>query len=212
MGDVVFVVDSSSGSLDEGTHWELLKDFLMEMVNKLNIGESHTRVGMVTYASSDSRVFYLKDHYGKEDIIAEIEDMDLRGGDRNIYEGLRALTSSQFKSTKGDRDDAENVAVVIATGAANEDESRTLGEAQDAKDEGIYVFSVGLSDDVSRDEIESISSPPHGEDAQYFVSDFSDLDDLAYRITHKICTDRDPVTTTAEPTTTTEAPCKILMY
>lgn len=146
----------------------------------------------------------MNSNYDKNDILDEIDETEFRGGPRSIYEGVQALTSSQFRESRGDRDGIENVAVVITTGAANEDVTRTQAEAQKARDEEIYIFSVGLSDDVDEEEVKLISSLPQNKNAQYFLdSDFRGLTTLADTITDKICRARDSIPVT---TTTTVAP------
>ena len=187
--DLVFIVDSSSGSLDENDNWEALKVFLKEMVNRLDVGLTKTRIGMATYDDGSNRIFYLETYDDVSDILDEIDALELEGGDRSLYDGLRALTDSQFRSSRGDRDEVENVAVVIATGAANADETRTIDKAQDVQDDGVYIFAVGLSNDVDKAEIAAISSPPQKEGQQYYRSDFVDLDELADNITKQICSE-----------------------
>lgn len=196
VGDVVFVVDASSGSLNHGSSWYRLLTFVIDTVNELRVDEGWTRVGLVTYTDEGDGIFNLNTYYNKNDLVDRIDDMRSMaiGGDRSIANGIKEMVERSFQSSRGDRNNVENIAVVIATGAANEDEADTVDEAEDARADDIYIFSIGLSNDVDENEMESISSLPQNDNAQYFMdSDFRNLDIVAHRLVRKICTTKDVV-------------------
>ncbi len=55
--DIVFIVDSS-GSVGPA-NFELAKRFVGDVISRLDIGSSATRVGVIDYADSVENVFFL---------------------------------------------------------------------------------------------------------------------------------------------------------
>ena len=62
--DLVFLIDNSNSIIDTNsgeldyTGWELLRDFTMDVVERLTIDPDHVRVGYVTYSSREYHQFY----------------------------------------------------------------------------------------------------------------------------------------------------------
>ncbi|KAI0212202.1 hypothetical protein LSAT2_002886 [Lamellibrachia satsuma] len=73
----------------------------------------------------------------------------------------------------------------------------TAGEAQKAQQQGIDVYSIGITDKVDVNEVRDISSPPHELNKNYFlVTDFSNLDEIVQAIFNATCGDVVQTTTT----------------
>ena len=53
-----------------------------------------------------------------------------------------------------------NVCILITDGASNEDEARTIPNAEAAKRRDIEIVSVGITDRIDLEEIAAISSDP----------------------------------------------------
>lgn len=85
----------------------------------------------------------------------------------------------------GDRDDAENVAMVITDGVSNINSRRTIPEAEDSRDIGIHIYAIGIGLTDTR-ELEGIASEPSS-DNTFAVNDFDELVGLERRIFSQIC-------------------------
>ena len=56
------------------------------------------------------------------------------------------------------------------------------------KDSGVQVITIGVTDQIDADLLRDMSSPPHGQDKNYFTSaDFSKLDVIIDDIIEATC-------------------------
>ena len=81
-----------------------------------------------------------------------------RQGQTNTQAALQLLYKSVFTAAGGDRQGVDNIGVVVTDGYSNVQADRTLTEAEAARQSGIEVYTVGLSDDVNPDELTGIAS------------------------------------------------------
>ena len=71
--DIVFVVDSSGSIRDKGfENWDIVLEFISDIVGALPIGENGVRVGMVVFSNNAENGFYLNDYYDKSSLINQI--------------------------------------------------------------------------------------------------------------------------------------------
>ena len=63
-----------------------------------------------------------------------------------------------------------NLCILLTDGVSNEDEDQTLLVAQQAKDEGIEIISIGIGYAINEEEIKDISSAPHELNKNYFTT------------------------------------------
>lgn len=206
MVDLVFVVDSSrivrdqnppDGSYD---NWELLLQFVVNVINKLTIGSSATRIGLVKFFSAGQNEFYLNTYSTKTDVINRVLGLSYVGSqETNIAEGLRIMHEQQFVSARGDRSGVKNVAIVVTAGESNVETDRTIPEAEAARAKGIRVYTVGITSAVNVAELRSMSSLPQEINQDYFVSnEVTVLDGIVDTLVSETCTA--PPQTTPRPT------------
>ena len=134
--DLVFVLDSSriirdqnpaDGSYD---NWTLLLQFVVNVINKLTIGSTATRVGVVKFSSIGQNEFYLNTYNSKDQVINRVLAISYVGSSQtNTAEGLRIMHEQQFTFARGDRSGVNNVAIVVTGGESNVDTDRTIPEA-----------------------------------------------------------------------------------
>ena len=72
-----------------------------------------------------------------------------------------------------------------ADGVSNLNAERTISEAVRARDEGIFIYAIGIGLSDTR-ELDAIASPPSSENS-FVVDDFDDLSFLNQRVFASIC-------------------------
>ena len=107
-----------------------------------------------------------------------------------MAEALRFLHQDVFSVPYGDRANVENVAILITAGKSQLDSVKVLTEAQAARQKGIRILTVGVTDAVGMMEVQLTSSVPYKENETYWLyKDFSDLNNTQRinDIISKIC-------------------------
>ncbi len=98
------------------------------------------------------------------------------------------MMDDQFIPVRGDRYDVPNVAILMTDGKANRDKYRTIRDAEQARENGIKIYTVGISEDVDEDEIRLISCQPQKENFNYFMTtDFNTLQMLRDIVGQQVC-------------------------
>ena len=90
-----------------------------------------------------------------------------------------------FNFRNGDREDVENVAMVITDGVSNINSRKTVPEAQLSRDVGVHIYAVGIGLTDTR-ELNAMASEPKTENS-FAVKDFDELSGLERRIFSAIC-------------------------
>ena len=154
--DVVLVLDRSgsmSGSIGD------LKDAAKELVGQLG---ATANVGLVSYADDDTLDQELTTNHG--DVETAIDGLSA-GGSTNIEGGV-ITAQNELETGTNARSSARKIMVVMSDGNANVDDDQSADanddpteEAQDAKDAGTELFTVGFgSFDTST--LEAMASDP----------------------------------------------------
>jgi hypothetical protein len=107
--DLVFVVDSSGSIRDnnpsDGSYdnWNLLLEFMTQVVDGLTIGLDGSRIGVVKYSNKGESMFYLNTYTSSWDINGAILNIPYSGGNTNTSGGLREMTLNQSPALDTDR-------------------------------------------------------------------------------------------------------------
>ena len=192
--DLVVVLDASGsiraanpsdGSRD---NWNEMLEFTTDLVDRLSIGQYNSRVGVVRYSDSAQNIFYLNSYYNKETIKSEIRSISYPGGQTYTGDGLRSAHMEQFTYDRGDRPEVHNVIILITDGVSNIDVPSTTREALVAKNKGITVYSIGVTNGVDEEELKAVSTNPQQLGANYFMAaDFDTLRDVADTLIKSAC-------------------------
>jgi hypothetical protein len=83
---------------------------------------------------------------------------DIRSGTTNTQSAIALTYSTAFTAARGDRDTAQNIAVLVTDGGSNVLSNMTLPEAANAKQRGIEMYVVGAGTEVNLAEIYGIAS------------------------------------------------------
>ena len=200
--DLVFVIDSSASiEFAQAGNWDRLLKFVKDIVAKRIIGTDGTRVGVVQFSTDVVSSLYLNQYYNKAELMDAISNIRFKGRSTFTAGGIREMRTVQFTAGHGDRPGVHNIAIVITDGVSIIEPEKTIPEAQKAQQQGINVFSIGITDKVDVNEVRDISSPPHELNKNYFLAtDFSNLDEIVQAIFNATCGDVVQTTTTMATT------------
>lgn len=104
--DVVFVLDTS-GNISPG-EFRLMKEFAIEIANKLSIGTHKSRVAAVTYSSRAHLGFTLDMFSSARDVRNALSSLLYEYGNSNAVAALELVRSKIFNYKTGDRPDVKN--------------------------------------------------------------------------------------------------------
>ena len=198
----------ASGSIQDADpgNWQLIKNFLIQVVDRLDIGEDKTRVGLVKFSNRGNVEFRLDEFYNKDALNVRINDMKFSGGNTNTSGGIITLLQQVFVEEAGDRKDVADTIIVLTDGKSTKDVDKTVPYATMAKDRNIRILVIGITEQIDEQELEDIASDPADmgmERTVFKVTDFSDLQNILGELAETTCV---TLTTTSTTTTTTVVP------
>uniref|UniRef100_A0A3B4BD59 VWFA domain-containing protein n=1 Tax=Periophthalmus magnuspinnatus TaxID=409849 RepID=A0A3B4BD59_9GOBI len=152
VADIVFLIDGSSSI--GLSNFEEMRTFLKRVVSGLDI----VRVGLAQYSDEPYQEFLLKDHTDKKSILEQLDTFPYRTGGTETGKALNFLRTQYFKTEAGSRMDQRvpQIAVVITDGDSID---HVLGPAQELKQLGVLVFTIGVGQ-ANVDQLKEISSRP----------------------------------------------------
>lgn len=137
--ELVFVIDSSESVGPE--NFEVVKDFVNALIDRLSVSHEATRVGVVMYSHVDVVVASLQQLSDQTDIKTAVRNM--------LYLGEGTFTGSAIRRAtqlfKAARPGVRKVVVVLTDGQADKrDAVRLKDAAEEAHYAGIEIFAIGI--------------------------------------------------------------------
>ncbi len=170
--DLVILIDSS-GSIDAGD-FEILKDFVRNLIKRLPISQDETRVALISFNTNAKILIDLNNGTSFQILNETINILDNKaGGDTYTDRALKIANEDILNEMNGMRSinkAVPKVVIVITDGESNK-RNETIFEANRIKERGINVISIGIGK-ANPQELNSIASTPND---QYYVSDFSKI-------------------------------------
>ncbi|XP_075305656.1 cartilage matrix protein isoform X1 [Odontesthes bonariensis] len=183
--DVVFLIDGSKSVRPE--NFELVKKWINQIIDKLDVSENKAHVGLVQYSSAVRQEFPLGRHNNKKDLKDAVKKMAYMERGTMTGQALRFLTESSFSPGQGARPGVTKVGIVFTDGRSQD----YIGEAaKKAKENGFKMYAVGVGNAVEN-ELKEIASEPTGEH-YFYTADFKAMTQIAKKLQINICQDEDP--------------------
>ncbi|NXS37451.1 MATN1 protein, partial [Pomatostomus ruficeps] len=183
--DLVFLIDGSKSVRPE--NFELVKKFINQIVDSLEVSERQAQVGLVQYSSSVRQEFPLGQFKSKKDIKAAVKKMSYMEKGTMTGQALKYLVDSSFSAINGARPGVPKVGIVFTDGRSQDYISDA---AKKAKDSGFRMFAVGVGNAVE-DELREIASEPVAEH-YFYTADFRTISRIGKKLQMKICVEEDP--------------------
>ncbi|XP_028925408.1 collagen alpha-3(VI) chain isoform X4 [Ornithorhynchus anatinus] len=174
--DIIFLLD---GSLNVGNaNFHYVRDFVMNLVNSLDVGRDNIRVGLVQFSDTPETEFYLNTYQSKSDLLARLSQLQLKGGSTlNIGSALDFVLSNHFTEAGGSRIN-EHVPQLLLLLTAGRSADSYLPASNALARAGVLTFSVGTSA-ADQAELEQIAFNPS---QAYLMDDFSSLPALPQQL------------------------------
>ncbi|XP_066543787.1 collagen, type XXVIII, alpha 2a isoform X2 [Amia ocellicauda] len=188
--ELVFVIDSSESVGPE--NFEIIKDFVTALVDRVTVGRNATRIGLVLYSLDVNLVFNLARYMTKQDIKQAIRTMLYVGEGTYTGTAIRKATQEAFYSA---RTGVRKVAIVMTDGKTDKREPVKLDIAvREAHAANIEMYAIGIvntTDPTQAEflrELNLIASDPDSEH-MYLIDDFNTLPALESKLVNQFCED-----------------------
>uniref|UniRef100_A0A452UTT0 Collagen type VI alpha 6 chain n=1 Tax=Ursus maritimus TaxID=29073 RepID=A0A452UTT0_URSMA len=179
--DVVFVIDSS-GSIDHD-EYSIMKDFMVDLVKKADVGKNQVRFGALKYADDPEVLFYLGDLGSKWEVISVLQKDQPMGGNTYTAEAL-GFSDHMFTEARGSRlqKGVPQVLIVITDGESH-DADKLNATAKALRDKGILVLAVGIA---GANPVELLAMAGSS-DKYFFVETFGGLKGIFSDVSASVC-------------------------
>lgn len=185
--DVAFLVD---GTDNVRADFPYIRDFILKVIEPLDIGEDKVRISVVQQSDRPSQNFYLNTHRTKEDVLRAVNDLRLVGGRTlNTGSALRFMKDTIFSAQHGSRA-AQNVPQFLIVLSAGRSRDNVNEPASVLKTDGVVPFGVGVKDADPR-EIEAIS---HNPSFSFSVREFTELSTIPRKLNNYVSLPREQLT------------------
>lgn len=174
--DIVFLIDSSEGMRSEGIPH--IRDFIIKIVRRLNIGPNKVRVGVVQFSNEVFPEFYLKTYKSQAAVLDALRRLRFKGGSPlNTGKALEFVAKNLFVKSAGSRiEDGVPQHLVLFLGEKSEDDVSRFSEV--IRNSGIA--SLGIGDRKSdRKEMQTITNNPR---LVFTLREFRDLPNIEDRV------------------------------
>ena len=138
IGDFVFALDSS-GSIGF-MNWFILKQFAMDVIQGIVLDSEDTRVGSVVYSTVSGVAFPITAKQTKAQVVDAVWETGYTAGATNTADAIEQARHMLLANTRAG---IAQFIVLITDGASNVDKTRTIVEAQLARNRDIFMFVVG---------------------------------------------------------------------
>uniref|UniRef100_A0A8C5SNX3 Matrilin-1 n=1 Tax=Laticauda laticaudata TaxID=8630 RepID=A0A8C5SNX3_LATLA len=178
--DLIFLIDGSKSVRPE--NFELVKRFINQIVDSLEVSDKNTQVGLVQYSSSVKQEFPLGQYKNKKDIKTAVRKMTYMEKGTMTGQALKYLVDNSFAISSGARPGVPKVAIVFTDGRSQD---YINDAAKKAKELGYKMFAVGVGNAIE-DELKAIASEPVAEHYLY-TADFRTINQIGKKLQTKIC-------------------------
>ncbi|XP_053354807.1 matrilin-4 isoform X2 [Clarias gariepinus] len=181
--DLVLLIDGSKSVRPQ--NFELVKQFVNQVIDQLDISAHGTRVGLVQYSSRVRTEFPLSMYKTKEEVKAAVMKVPYMEKGTMTGLALKHMVQNSFSEAEGARTATRNIpriGLVFTDGRSQDDITEW---AKKAKEAGITMYAVGVGKAVE-DELREIASEPV-ENHFFYTSDFTAIHQLAEDLKLNVC-------------------------
>ncbi|XP_028942451.1 matrilin-2-like, partial [Antrostomus carolinensis] len=181
--DLVFIIDSSRSV--RPYDFEKVKEFILTILQFLDISPDATRVGLIQYGSTVKHEFSLKTFRRKQDIERAVKRMMHLATGTMTGLAIQYAVNIAFSESEGARPLKQNVPRIIMIVTDGRPQDPVAEIAAKARNSGILIFAIGVGR-VDMNTLKSIGSEPH-EEHVFLVANFSQIETLTSAFQTKLC-------------------------
>ncbi|XP_030642414.1 collagen alpha-3(VI) chain [Chanos chanos] len=173
--DIVFLLDGSDSTRDG---FPAIQQFVQNVVETLNVGQSKDRVSVVQYSSQPEVSFLLSTHSTKQDVLNSVMSLQHQGGaPLNTGAALDYVKNNVFITSSGSRhnEGVPQILVVVAGGRSQDD---VRGPSLALKQNNIVPFTVG----TQNADIIQLQMIAHTPSDTFIIPQFDDLQSIRQRL------------------------------
>uniref|UniRef100_A0A8B9IYG4 Matrilin 2 n=1 Tax=Amazona collaria TaxID=241587 RepID=A0A8B9IYG4_9PSIT len=181
--DLMFVIDGSK-SLGED-NFEIVKQFVLGVLDTLEISPKAARVGLLQYSSEVRTEFTLRQFSSAKDMKKAVSQMKYMGRGSMTGLALKHMFERSFTETEGARPFSARVpriSIVFTDGRAQDEVSEWAARA---KRSGIIIYAVGIGQAIEEELLEIASEPPYKH--LFYAEDFTAMEDISEELRAQIC-------------------------
>ena len=156
--DLIFILDSSDSITQI---WPRMRNFVISIVNRIDISPENVRVGLVLFADQAEVEISLGQFGNKNELVNAISRVQPISGATNLKAAME-VTAEQFEKIGADRSGANDI-VIILTDASNTAPNQATEQAINRlkrTGEGVYMIPIGVSADVQIPFLEKLVNNP----------------------------------------------------
>lgn len=185
--DVAFLVD---GTDSVRADFRYIRDFIMKVIQPLDIGEDKVRVSVVQQSDRPTPSFYLNTYRTKDEVLRAVSGLTLAGGrSLNTGSALKFIKDTIFSESYGSRA-AQNVPQFLIVLSAGRSRDNVNEPASVLKTDGVVPFGVGVKDADPR-QIQAIS---HNPSFSFSVREFSELNTIPQKLNNYVSLPKEQLT------------------
>ncbi|XP_046499612.1 collagen alpha-3(VI) chain isoform X3 [Equus quagga] len=170
--DIIFLIDGSNNT--GSVNFAVIRDFLVNLLERLSIGTQQIRVGVVQYSDEPRTMFSLDSYSTKAQVLDAVKALGFTGGElANVGLALDFVVENHFTRAGGSRveEGVPQVLVLISAGPSS-DEIRDGVVA--LKQASIFSFGLGAQA-ASKAELQHIAT---NDNMVFTVPEFRSFGDL----------------------------------
>merc|ERR1711871_1639064 len=192
--DIAFVLDSS-GSI-RSSRFTTMKQEVGKIVQGLDVSATMVQVAAHAYSSQNDHLeelsgFNLNEHYGAQTVESAIDLLPFHGGNTWTGTAVEHTTDQVLcASCAGKRANVPTAMIIVTDGKPTgtlDASARAKQAAEDARDAGIAVFTIGVGGTYDEQNLQDMASTPH-ENHIYRLDNF-DVATFKKQLLTTICTD-----------------------
>ncbi|KAK3088724.1 hypothetical protein FSP39_023046 [Pinctada imbricata] len=179
--DLLFIVDASGSMKPAPFNREL--SFVEDVIHSLSLGPETIQIGFMAFSTTVYNIINLNQFRDKKSLVSAIKQVQYSGLATYTSSALQQANTNIFTARHGDRNDAEDIIILLTDGISSTNTSR---EVHELRSRGIEIFVIAIGNSP-KSEAHNIAST----DEDVFTSlDFQGLNQsLAENLLYKLCDD-----------------------
>ncbi|XP_053937724.1 matrilin-4 isoform X2 [Cuculus canorus] len=181
--DIVFVIDSSRSV--RPFEFEIMRQFMMDIIGSLDLGPNATRVGVIQYSSQVQNIFSLKTFFTRVDMENAINSIVPLAQGTMTGLAIQYAMNVAFTTQEGARPlhkKIPRIAIIVTDGRPQDRVTEVATQAQNA---GIEIYAVGIQR-ADMNSLRAMASPPL-EEHVFLVESFELIQQFGKQFQDKLC-------------------------